>query len=180
MFQKKPTTYDQGMRFFHWGMAFIILGLLVVGFIMGDLPPSAGKKALYQLHKAFGVLILVLFPLRLVWRLFKGAPGFPKGFPRWDLFLASISVFLMYVFMLGMPLSGFLMSTFGGHPIEFFGLATIPAFADAHPLGKIGYKFHGILAYPFVALIILHIGAALYHHFIRKDIILKRMLHGKI
>lgn len=171
-----PSTYSLITRLLHWGMAVLILSVLGLGFIMTRLSPSDTKAAFYLFHKAIGFSILLLVPLRFGWYLLTSQPPLPKDLPTWQHFAARFNIKLLYGLMFIMPLSGTLMSLLGGRPINFFYLFDIPALFTKNPLGAAPYIVHIWVAYLFAAVIALHISAALYHHFVRRDAVLQRMI----
>ena len=179
---KKNTknSYAGLTRLLHWTMGVIILVLLVVGFMMANMPDTNPLKGTaYFLHKSFGMVILALIPLRLGWWLINVEPTLPTDLPKWQNTAARLNIRFLYAAMVIMPLSGFIMSSFGGHPINVFGLFTIQPFFQKNPVGSYAWYTHVNLAWFMAAAVILHIGAGLYHHFIRHDTVLKRMIFGK-
>jgi cytochrome b561 len=177
MLKNTKNSYGLITKFFHWLIALAIIGLMTVGFNMANMPPSVEKYELYGMHKASGVVVFMLIILRLLWRLANETVQPPKNLPQILATAAKIGHFLLYVFMFSMPISGILMSYFSGNNVSVFGIFTIPAAVETAP--KIAGFFHsihvlGVLA--FIAVIILHICAALYHHFIRRDNVLMRMI----
>lgn len=178
MLKNTHNSYGSLTRLFHWLMALIIIGIIAVGFTMTSLDPSNQKWFLYAQHKAFGVIILALIPLRLIWRLVNPQPNYPPDLPKWQDKAATYNIRFLYLCMILMPCSGFIMSTFGGHPISMFGLFTIDPFFKKHALAGLTHEVHEVLAWGIAAAVGLHIVAALYHHFILKNSILRRMLTG--
>lgn len=177
MLTNTKNSYGLISKFFHWIIAFSIFGLIFVGFTMADMAPSTEKYELYGMHKAFGTVIFMLIVLRLIWKFSDKTVEPPKDLPKILAFLAKAGHFLLYVFMLSMPISGILMSYFGGYNVPVFGLFTIPAAAStSSQLAGIFHGIHTIGIFAFVAVIALHIMAALYHHFIRRDGVLMRMI----
>lgn len=179
MLKNTSETYGSGARFFHWMMGVLIIGLIIVGYIMTDMVPGDDKWFLYAQHKAIGLIILALIPLRILWRLMNVQPPLPATVPWWQQKASSLNILLLYACMLLMPISGFLMSILGGHPISFFNLFTIAALPDKHPLAGSAHDIHIAFAYVISGAIILHLLAGLYHHFVLKDTVLKRMLGCK-
>lgn len=167
------------MRFFHWLVGAMIIILLAVGFYMTSLENSPDKFELYGMHKAFGVTVLGLVVLRLIWRLSNVMPDPVKEMPAWQVTGYRIGVFFMYIFMFAMPISGICMSLFGGYDISVFGLFTISAFEKNFALAKIFHTMHHYSGYGFATVISVHSFVALYHHFIVKDRALLRMIVGK-
>jgi cytochrome b561 len=163
--------------FLHWFMAILIIGMLTLGLYMVRLSVSPEKLKLFRWHKEYGVLILTLVSLRLSWRLLNITPLLPANLPRWQQWAAHAAHYLLYLFMFAMPLTGWLMSSASDLPVSFFGLFVLPnLIAPNHDLRLWFANIHEWLAYGFIALICLHALAALQHHFINKDNILRRML----
>jgi cytochrome b561 len=165
-------------RGLHWLMAPLVLGMLGIGIYMTSLPPSDQKWMFYGWHKSFGIVVLALVVIRLSWRLTQTTPSLAQ-LDHWQVQLAKINHYLLYLLMFIMPLSGAVMSQAGGHPVKFFEYWTLPTLITQNPLvALMARQIHGWAGYLFLALIAIHVGAALYHHFILKDKILKRMVHG--
>ena len=161
----------------HWVMAILIIGMLIVGLYMKGLPISLQKLKLYGLHKEFGILILMLVIVRLTWRFNSIIPKLPNNLAFWQKLAAHTSHILLYGFMFALPITGWMMSSTAGLPVSFFGLFTLPAlFTNHHELHIIVKLLHKFLAYGLIAVLCVHILAALQHHFIYKDTTLRRML----
>ena len=178
MLKNTSTTYGSLTRYLHWTMGVVILGIIIAGFVMTSMENSDQKWFVYGTHKAFGVIILALIPLRLIWRLVNPQPALPKNTPAWQEKLANVNIMFLYVCMILMPLSGFIMSSFGGHPISIFGLFTIDPFFQKHALAGQSHEIHEVFAWAIAISVSLHIIGALYHHFVKKDNVLKRMVSG--
>ncbi len=180
MTEQTAKRYGAVAMTLHWVIATAIVGMIVVGKYMHNLPDTNPDKfALYQLHKSFGITIFVLTLARIGWRLGHPVPPLPVGMATWERWAAHGMHFVLYAAMLGMPLSGWLRVSTDrlGIPTLFFGLFEVPAFPlvsdtltmwlhDLHELG-------GNLLIP---LLVLHVAAALKHHFWDRDDVLKRML----
>ncbi|MBN8512501.1 MAG: cytochrome b [Rickettsiales bacterium] len=176
MLQNTDQTYGLIARIFHWLVALLIITLLIVGFYMTSLEPTEDKFKIYGMHKAFGLTVFVLILLRTLWRITNKYVQPPPDLPEVLKIAAVSGHLLLYVLMLVMPTSGMLMSLFGGHPISYFGLFTIDAFEKNAELAATFKNTHETTAWILVILISAHILAAIYHHFIRKDNVLLRML----
>lgn len=176
---------------FHWVIAISVLANLVVGFGMHEIPRDHPNVMIaYNIHKSIGLTVLTLSILRLAWRLMNPQPPLPASLNPLLKVAAHVSHFLLYVLMIGTPLTGWIMSSSGKRifPVDFFalGLFDLPPIAflanmsleDRAPFRAFGHDGHMILIWCFIALIPIHVGAALYHHFVRKDQVLKRMLPG--
>lgn len=179
MIKNTLTSYGIVAKVLHWTLSVLIITLISVGFYMSSLPSSADKLRIISMHKATGIFVLSLVIIRVVWRLQNVQPELPKSLPALLATLAHANIFLLYFLMLTMPLSGSLGSLTAGYSISFFGLFTIPAFAVKYEaFSSICWLVHGICAWIFIAAIAAHIGAGLYHHFIRRDNVLSRMWSG--
>jgi cytochrome b561 len=144
----------------HWLTALLIIGLSIVGLVMTELPNSPLKMQVYALHKSFGLTVLALTLLRLAWRFIAGAPADLPG-SQLQTLAAKIVHGLMYFLLLAMPLSGWLFNSAAGFPLRWFKDL-------AHDLHESGF-------YLLAALLLVHAGAALFHHYVLKDDALKRM-----
>lgn len=168
--------YNLPAKLFHWLMAVLIIGLLCVGIYMADLPVGLDKLQLYGWHKSFGIIVLSLATLRLGWRVVSAVPPLPADLPGVLKLAARASHFVLYICMFAMPLSGWAMSNAAGFPVSVFGWFTLP---DIAPPDKDLRNFYGSVhewvGYGLIGLIALHAGAALWHHFVRKDGVLMSM-----
>lgn len=174
--KNRPNAYGLIAKLFHWVMALTILGLLVVGFIMSDMETSPDKFKLYGIHKAIGALVLGAALLRILWRFVNIVPKSPE-MPRWQKIAAHAAHYGLYVLMVAMPLSGWLMSSAAGFPVSVFGWFTLPdLIAPDKAMRELMGEVHETLAIAIIALVSLHALAALKHHFINKDNTLRRML----
>jgi cytochrome b561 len=176
MWTNSNEQWGKLSQWFHWSMALLIFGMLGVGLYMVSLPPTNTKWMFYGLHKSFGVIVLILAIVRLLWRTTQPIPHL-SHIPSWQRIGARTVHRLLYLFMLMMPVSGYIMSVAGGHPIQVFNLWTVPAlFEPNKALASFANDVHRITSRLFIAALILHMSAAFYHHWIRKDFVLNRML----
>jgi cytochrome b561 len=164
----------------HWAMALLIVGLFGIGFYMADLPLSPWKLKLYSWHKWAGVTAFLLVALRLAWRIGHRPPDLPATMSPAMRLLAHGGHAVLYLLMLAVPLSGWLMSSAKGFQTVYFGLLPIPdLLAKNKELGDLLADLHSGLNVLFVAVVIGHLAAALKHHFIDRDDILSRMLPSR-
>ena len=161
----------------HWGIFVIFVALYVVAEMMEDAPKGPEKYALYDLHKSLGVSVLFLAFARLSWRMANPLPE-PEGkVSRLIETGAKVSHFLLYGVMFLMPLSGYVMSVTGGHPVGFFGLFNLPMVPGKnHDLHEAFEDVHEVTAEAILVLVGVHLLAALWHHFVVKDNVFRRML----
>lgn len=177
MIKNTENKYGSIAKLLHWSIGLLIIGLIGVGFYMTDLPPSDSKWFVYGMHKATGMVVLTLVTIRVLWRYMGSSPDLPDGMPLWQQKAARWTHYALYSMMVIMPLSGMVMSLMTDHPIDMFGLFTIPAIAkEPGILAGVSYLMHTYVPYILIAIISLHFAAALYHHFVRKDDVLRRML----
>lgn len=172
-----PKRYHPILVSLHWLVALLILGMLVIGFTqLGETPNDEAKIQVLSMHMPIGITILALTLARLVVRFTTSKPApATAGNPILDKIGVAVH-YLLYIAALGMGISGLGISSAAGLPAIVFEKAGAlpPDFAAFPP--AIG---HGFFAYVLSALVLLHIGAALYHQFIRKDGLLSRMGYGK-
>jgi cytochrome b561 len=161
----------------HWMIALIILGSLPLGIYMADLPISPIKLKLYSYHKWAGVTVFLLAIMRLGWRIGHPAPPLPASIPALQRRLANATHHLLYVLIFVIPLTGWLMSSAKGFQTVYFGVLPIPdLLAKNPPLGDLLKNLHFALNLLLAGLLAMHAGAALKHHFVDRDDVLRRML----
>jgi len=174
-----PTTtarYSLTAILLHWLLALAIITAFCVGLYMTGLPFSMERLKLYNWHKWAGVTILVLSAGRLLWRLFHKPPA-DLPTPAWQAMAAHATHGLLYTAFFAVPLSGWAYSSAAGFPIVWFGLLPLPDLvAPDKALAETLKQAHHLLAYALAALVLAHVGAALKHHFIDRDGLIKRML----
>lgn len=160
---------------FHWIIAALMIGLLIVGIYMVGLPISLQKLKLYGWHKEYGFLVLGLVILRLIWRLSNTTPAL--NLPRWEKLGARTAHWGFYFFMFALPITGWLITSSAGLPASFFGLLTLPNLLEPNETLRPWFQSaHQYLGYALIGLIVIHTAAALKHHLINKDDILRRMI----
>ena len=164
---------------FHWLLALMIVGSFSVGVYMTDLPFSPERLKLYNWHKWAGVTLLALTAARLVWRLSHRPPAAP-AMPHWQERAVAASHGLMYGLFFAIPLLGWAYSSASGFPIVWFGVLPLPDFVPVDKgLAEALKPWHEWTAKGLAALVVLHVAAALKHHFIDRDGLLSRMLPGR-
>ena len=169
------TRFGVVAIFLHWLLALLIIGLLALGMYMVTLPINLEKLKLYGWHKEYGFLVLFLAVFRLIWRLANQLPEL-EALPLLEKIAARSMHWAFYVFMFAMPITGWLITSASGLPASFFGLFTLPDLVVANEQNRVLFEWvHQWLGYGLIAAISLHTAAALKHHFINKDNILRRM-----
>ncbi len=179
MMKNTTTTYGVVAKSFHWLLFLMLTFSIVAGNFLASMPKGAEKLQAAGMHKSFGVVLLTLIMLRLVWRLINETPRLPDETTAGEAFMAKAMHRGLYVLMFAQPLSGIMMSQAAGFPVSFFGFFELPVFLDKNPeLAKTFLTIHGTVWILLVIAVIGHAGAALHHHFIRKDNVLKQMTIG--
>lgn len=162
--------------FFHWTMVLGILGNGAWGLLMTGMKPSMSKINVYALHKSIGLTVLALLLLRLLWRRFDRPPPAEPA-PRWQRIIAAVSHGLLYTLVAAIPLSGWWFNSLSGYPLQWFKLFNLPALAGKHDqLAKLALETHEYLFWLLIAMLAVHVGAALKHHLADNDNVLRRML----
>jgi cytochrome b561 len=176
--QQEVQRYTLPAVTFHWLMALMMIGAFTMGLIMTDIPGiTPTKLKYYSWHKWFGVTILLLAMMRLAWRLSHKPPAYPDTMPGWQQRAATVLHGLLYVLIFAVPLSGYFYSLSAGIPVVWFGIIELPVLIDANPELKPVLKgLHYWLNMTLAACVAGHVAAALKHHFIDRDGILRRML----
>lgn len=166
------------VRAFHWSIAALIVVQAVIGLSMVQLGLTPAKLRVFALHKSIGITILALVLLRIAWRLSERRPADPVGMSRWQVSAARATHLALYVLMLAVPLSGWWFNSTSNAPLVWFGWFELPSLtAGFEPLWKPrALLLHQTLFWALAALLAVHVGAALWHHFRRRDEVLKRML----
>ncbi len=160
----------------HWLMAVLIIGMLCLGLYMDSLPLGSDKLKLYSWHKEWGTVILALVVLRFLWKLTQISPLLPETMPSWQVHAAKAGHAALYLLMVAMPLTGWMMSSAAGFPVSVFGWFTLPNLvAPNDELRKILSETHEYLAFILMAMIAGHVGAVILHY-LKKEPILQRML----
>ena len=178
-------TYSRTARWLHWILAILIIFMLIGGLLMGKIPrdETSLRVMVYGWHKTFGITILILSLARLFWRLGHKAPALPAHMPAWEKLAAKFTHIAFYVFMIAMPMVGWAITSTSRYPSKIFQVIPLPSLPG---LGNLGEKredvhhffeeAHEKLAYLAIALIVLHVAAALKHHFKDNDDVLAHMI----
>ncbi len=167
--KQQVETYNAVARVLHWMIALLIITNYILGLTLDN-------SGLYGLHKQIGVTILGLVILRILWRLTHVYPGPARGVSRFEGLLGKVGHKLLYIFMLAVPISGWLMSNAFGHTVDFLGYA-LPNLIGPQANAATYLEVHEVLANTFMVIVGLHVLGALKHHFIDRTNTLRRMLH---
>jgi cytochrome b561 len=176
-FENTPNRYGVVTKTFHWVMALLIIFMLCLGLYMGTEHDMARKIKLFSLHKALGILVLMLAVCRAGWHLYSKKPPFLESLKAWEKAAAHAVHILIYAAMFAMPVSGLLLSAAAMRPVSFFGLFTVPSFAEKNDaLREAMGNVHFYVAWTLIGILFLHVGGALKHFIIDRDKTLQRML----
>jgi cytochrome b561 len=161
---------------FHWLVVALVITQVVLARIAGDLPPGVEKLATLARHKSVGITILMLAILRLAWRWANPVPALPSTLRPYERRLANFTHAALYVLLFAMPISGWAMSSARGFSVSWWGFLQLPDFVPKNrPLYEMLHETHELLAYTLGAVVLLHAAAALKHHFVLRDDVLRRM-----
>ena len=193
MIRNTELSYGSVAKCLHWLTALLVVAayilVLYLEYVLGGEGPM--RSPIIRLHKAIGASVLVFIVLRIWWRATNPSPKLPESMPKWQVTVSHMTHWILYALLIAMPTSGYLGN---GNGVSF-GIFAISGFADtaigAWTLDLLGLTFeqwevpfdyfHKNIVGPFVLWVIIaaHAGAALYHHYVEKDDVLKRMLAGK-
>jgi cytochrome b561 len=166
-------------KLFHWGIVVLLITQFVLANLAEDLPLGLAKLAMLARHKSVGITILGLALLRLLWRFGAGpTPPLPADTRPYERALAHLTHHGLYLLLFALPLTGWAMSSAKNYPVSWFSIGgALPNLvAPDEQLFGILKETHEILATALIAVTMLHAGAALLHHFHRRDDVLRRML----
>lgn len=172
------TRYRPSQRLLHWLMAIVIISALIIGLYCSYLSPGTPmRRALLDVHKSLGMTALILIAIRLPLRLSLGEPGYGQPLDTLNHYAARSAHILLYALMILMPIAGYTTSAAGGHDLPWFGLFQWPNLLPLNKaLERTAAEIHEYGAYCLYVIVSVHILAALWHHFFRRDEVLKRML----
>jgi cytochrome b561 len=182
--QSDSARYSTVAIVLHWLLGLSIFAMFAIGIYMSDLPFSPLRLKLYNYHKWAGITFLILSVLRLLWRLLNRPPALPKAveaaMPTWQAKIYHATHYALYALFFAVPLIGWAYSSAAGFPIVLFGVLPLPDFISVDKeFAKQIRALHEVSAFALLALALLHIGAALKHHFIDKDGLVSRMLPAR-
>ena len=176
MNKKKTDSYSSESKVFHWLIAVIVIMMLSSSFFLDDLPDQYRPTA-FMLHKSLGLTVLFLMYARILTIWLSGKPPLPDSVPLVEKIASRALHYSFYVLLIAMPLSGWIMSVAADRVPIFFGLFRLPLPIEPNKaLVSLMKESHEVIAWILVGMVVLHILAALKHHFINKNNVLKRML----
>jgi cytochrome b561 len=175
------SQYGAVAKLTHWSMFVLVAAQFVVAWVMPPIEWGTQPEFLINLHLSLGTLLLLLIVFRIVWRLTHPAPPPLDGTPSWQRWSAGLTHAALYVLLIVLPFTGWAAASVRGWPVTLFRLFELPALLP--PRTRIGFKagdLHAdMLSWALLAVIGLHVVAALYHRFVKRDGVLKRMLPSR-
>jgi len=171
--------YGNLAKLLHWLVAIGIFALIWLGLQQSDMESGPARQAVRDLHGSIALVVFVLMTVRLVWRWMNAMPAHPEGLPAWQNAAAHLVHWGLYVAIFVQLLAGMLVVSSGGRPLAFFGLFSIPLpVAENHDFHELMEEVHEVIWVVIAVLVAVHMAAALYHHFIAKNDVLRRMTSG--
>ncbi len=178
--QSDQRIFDTGIRMSHWLTALLMLVVFTLAFSIDYATSKSAHTILLQLHRSFGLTIWVISLGRFIWRQFTTFPNWPAGMPRLMQVAAQASEYAFYVLLITQPILGLLHTNARGEQVDFFLLGNLPPLiSQDRPLARRLLAVHETVGLLLLGLIVVHAGAALYHHFWRRDDTLRAMLPQK-
>jgi cytochrome b561 len=163
--------YDRVAIALHWLIGVALLGQIGFGFLLDEIAPrgTPARSGVINLHKSFGIVLLLLIVARIAWRLAHRPPAWPGTMAPWQRTAATVVHRAMYACMLVMPLSGYIASNFSKHGVKFFGTTLAPWGPEMPKVYDLFNGIHVAAAFVFTALIACHVAAAAKHALVDRD-----------
>lgn len=175
------TNWGWLAKSLHWLIAIGIFWLIWLGLEQADMESGPEKLAARATHASWALLVLTLMTIRIVWRLMNSTPSHPTDMPSWQRAAATITHWAIYAAVFTQLIAGSVTVATGGKPLPFFGIFSIQLpiaeNEDAHHFWE---EVHEFAWKPLAGLLILHVAAALYNHFLNKNDVLRRMTVGVV
>jgi len=174
-----PPAYTIVARILHWVMAILILFMVPLGFVIANDWGGPLQELLYDLHRSIGALIIPLILMRLVYRWATPPAPLPDDIPAIQQLAAHATHWCLYALLLVQPIVGWMANSAYGEPIKAFGWFELsPIWPEDRLFSEQLFALHGLIGTVIAGLVAVHIGGALYHHLVRKDRVLMRMITG--
>lgn len=173
------TQYGSVSKKLHLCTAIVFILMLIIGSLMGEITDKPIRGFVVNIHKLLGLVALALGVLMLLWSLVNPKPNYPATMPHWEKKLARLVQGCLYLLLIAMPLSGWILSTSAGRAPDFFGLMSLPlpGIAENETVRNLSGEAHEILAWALFILVCFHVLGALKHRFIDKDNTFQRMMN---
>jgi len=180
MLRNTDQSWGAPAKLLHWTVAVLVLAQIGLGWAAKSWHLSPTKLDLFVWHKSTGLLILLLMAVRVAWRSSNVSPSMPAGMATLERLAAHASHALLYVLLLVMPVTGWIINSAANIPFRIFWTIPLPAIVQPDkPFADAMARVHFALFIVLAVLLIVHIGAALRHHFVKRNNVLARMLPGR-
>lgn len=173
-----PNSFGTVSKLMHWLIALLVVIMLIAGYFMDDITNDALRASVVNVHKLTGITVLFLMVLRLGWALGNPKPELPLGTPWAERAAEWAGQGVLYALIIAQPLTGWMGSVAGGHIPHLGPLQLSLPLLHNKIFAKTCFHWHNTLAIVIIVVVSLHVLAALYHHFVRRDNTLMRMLPG--
>jgi cytochrome b561 len=181
MIRNTISSWGSVSRWLHWILGAMIIGMLAYGWWMNHIPARGDRLFYRSIHADIGYVVLVLTVGRLIWRCINPTPALPSDTPRWLRIAARVNQWSLYLITIMVTMLGWAHS--GAHKPDYadwFGLFRVPQFTSPDKARADTFEdLHIYAAYLLLALIVIHLGAALWHHFMKRDRVMGRMVDGE-
>jgi cytochrome b561 len=166
-------------RWLHWLAAIGIFYLIYLGLEQSNMERGDAKSAVRALHGSVAAVVFLIMTVRVVWRFMNQTPAHPENTPGWQNAIATLVHWGLYITVFVQLVAGMMVVATGGKPVPFFGLFSVPLPVsedrDAHHFWEEVHEFTWTII---AALLIVHVLAAIYNHFVLKNDVLRRMTSG--
>lgn len=180
LWRNSGRCYGALAKVFHWLIVVLVFTQFGFGIYGAQLPPGIDKLIVLARHKSIGITIFGLTALRLAWRIYNPPPPLPAHMNAGERLLAHASHSLLYLLLFVLPVTGWLFSSASGISVSWFGVVALPDLVGANEaLADMLWTLHVALAMTLAATVTGHIAAALWHHFVKRDTVLIRMVPGR-
>jgi len=170
-------VYTKAAKAFHWTIVLLLVVQFLTAVLMPEIDRDVVPSTLISLHFSIGLLIVVVMGIRLIYRLQKPVPLEAAGTPRWELWTARATHRIFYFILLIGPFLGWASASAHNLPVNLFGVIPLPSIAPFHARWALSAgDVHALMMWILLCLAFVHAAAALFHHFIRHDDVLRRML----
>jgi cytochrome b561 len=173
------AAYSLAARVLHWVTAAIVLVLIPAGIYMANAPSGPVQDFLFHIHRSLGVVLMPIIVVRLLYRLSHPAPPLPDDIPQVQRFVAHFVHWILYALLIVQPLVGWIGTSAYRAPILVFWLFELPPiWPENRAFSEQIFFVHRVIGLLIALVACMHIAAALFHHFVRRDTVLLRMLRG--
>jgi cytochrome b561 len=160
--------YGVFAKVLHWGMALMVIALVIVGtYVAGLDKTDPSKMQLTGMHKTFGTIFMIFAIIRVIWSRINNSPALPEVLAPWEKLLSKTVTASLYLLMLAIPFSGYAMTNLFGYPVSLFGVIDLPVLFSKNPeMAMLAKQAHPILVYTLMAALFAHIAGAVKHRYL--------------